>query len=65
MTFFCCVFGRETVDIVALSSNIRIIAESIARQIYNLTEVDMPQLFTNGLVGLPFCIKSGFFLMIF
>ena len=42
---------RETVDVAALSANIRIIAESIARQIYNLTEADMPQLFTNGLVG--------------
>ena len=41
---------RETVDVAALSNNIRIIAESVAQQIYNLTEADMPQLFTNGLV---------------
>jgi len=41
---------RETVDVVALSNNIRIIAESIAQQIYNVTEATMPQLFTNGLV---------------
>jgi len=46
-----CVSDRETVDVAALSANIRIIAESTARQIYNLTEADMPQLFTDGLVG--------------
>jgi len=44
------VSGRETVDVATLSNNIRIIAESIARHIYNLTEADMPQLFINGLV---------------
>ena len=43
-------FDRETVDVSVLSNNIRIIAESVARQMYNLTEADMPQLFTNGLV---------------
>jgi len=43
-------FGRETVDVAALSSNVKIIAESIAQQIYNLTEADVPRLFTNGLV---------------
>jgi len=42
--------GRETVDVAALSNNVRIIAESVAQQIYNLTEADVPQLFTNGLV---------------
>ena len=44
-------------DIVALSSNIRIIAESVARQVYNLTEADMPQLFTNGLVASAPCLR--------
>jgi len=44
------VADRETVDVAVLSNNIRIIAESMAQQVYNLTEADMPQLFTNGLV---------------
>jgi len=42
--------GRKTVDVAVLSNNVRIIAESVAQQIYNLTEADVPQLFTNGLV---------------
>lgn len=50
LAVFYCMFGRETVDVSALSNNVRIIAESVAQQIYNLTEADMPQLFTNGLV---------------
>jgi hypothetical protein len=40
---------RETIDTGALSTNIRIIAESLARHIYNLSDADMPEVFTDGL----------------
>ena len=44
------VFDRETVDVGVLSNNIRIIAESVAQHIYNLTADHLPNIFTNGLV---------------
>jgi len=42
---------RQTVDAKVLSTNIKIIAESMARHIYNLSDDALPELFTGSLVS--------------
>ncbi len=48
--FFCFVFSRDTVNATVLARNVKVVAESLARQVFNLPHDGHHEIFTEGLV---------------